>query len=165
MTEELNTYVIGLGEHKVIKNEAAILSCIGLGSCVALCAYDPVEKVGGVAHIVLPTCGNKDGKPRTAKYVDTGVPLLMEEMVSLGGVKSRLVVKATGGARMFSIPGANGRLNVGERNVEELKQALAREGISAKAMEVGGTRGRTLKFFIDTGKVIVKEVDGTSIEL
>jgi len=165
MTVNEESIVIGLGEMRVMKGQSAVLSCIGLGSCIALCAYDPVAKVGGIAHMVLPTSGNEDKKQISPKYVDTGVPLLFQEMSQQGAIKSRLVIKAAGGAQMLSIPGSNGRLNVGERNIAELKLALAREGRQASATDVGGTRGRTLKLFLGTGKVIVRTVDGISIEL
>jgi len=165
MTVNEESIVIGLGEMRVMKGQSAVLSCIGLGSCIALCAYDPVTKVGGIAHMVLPTSGNEDKKQISPKYVDTGVPLLFQEMSQQGAIKSRLVIKAAGGAQMLSIPGSNGRLNVGERNIAELKLALAREGRQASATDVGGTRGRTLKLFLGTGKVIVRTVDGISIEL
>ena len=165
MTANEESIVVGLGEMRVMKGQPAVLTCIGLGSCIALCAYDPVARVGGVAHMVLPISGSEDKKQISPKYVDTGVPLLFQEMRRQGAIKLRLVVKAAGGAQMLSIPGSNGRLNVGERNIAELKLSLAREGASASAIDVGGTRGRTLKLFLDTGKVIVRTVEGRSIEL
>jgi len=165
MTGNEKSFVVGLGEMRVMKGQPAVLACIGLGSCIALCAYDPVAKVGGVAHMVLPNSGNEGKKQTSPKYVDTGVPLLFREMSRQGAIKSRLVVKAAGGAQMLSIPGANGRLNVGERNIAELKPALAKENVSVLATDVGGTLGRTLKLFLGTGKVTVRTVDGISIEL
>jgi len=157
--------VVGLGEMRVMKGQSAVMSCVGLGSCIALCAYDPVAKLGGIVHMVLPTSGAGDKEQMSAKYVDTGVPLLFQEMSRQGAIKSRLVVRAAGGAQMLSIPGSNGRLNVGERNIAELKVALAKESISASVIDVGGTRGRTLKLFLGTGKLTVRTADGVSIEL
>ncbi len=165
MTANEESIVVGLGEMQVRKGTSAVLSCIGLGSCIALCAYDPVAKVGGVAHMVLPTGGTGDKKQVSPKYVDTGVSLLFQEMSKQGAVKSRLVIKTAGGAQMLSIPGANGRLNVGERNIAELELALAKEGVSAAATDVGGTRGRSVKLFLDTGRVMVRTVEGVTSEL
>lgn len=157
--------VVGLGEMHVIKKPSAILTCVGLGSCIALCAYDPVSKVGGIAHMVLPNSNDGGNKKKSPRYIDTGVPLLVQEMSKQGAAKSRLVFKAAGGAQMLSIPGLNGRLNIGERNVAELKPTLAKEGISVSAADMGGNSGRTIQLFLDTGKVIVKTVGGRSIEL
>lgn len=165
MTANGESIVVGLAEMQVMKNPSVILTCVGLGSCIALCAYDPVSKVGGIAHMVLPNSGDGGNKKISPKYVDTGIPLLLQEMSKQGAAKSRLVVKVTGGAQMLSIPGLNGRLNIGERNITELKTALAKEGISTSAADLGGSCGRTVQLFLDTGRVIVKIVGGKSIEL
>ena len=157
--------LIGMGEMVVTNDTSTVLTCVGLGSCVALCAYDPVSKIGGVAHLVLPIYGSDNGKEPSAKWVDTGVPLLLRKALEQGAVKSRLVIKMAGGARMLAIPGCNGRLDIGARNIAELKAAATREGITISAAEVGGNSGRTLHLFMDSGKVTVKAAGGTSKEL
>ncbi len=155
MTASEKSIVLDLGEMRVEKDESAVLTCLGIGSCLALCAYDPVSKVGGMTHMVLPA-SNGNIKEKSAKYVDTGVLLLFEEMRKRGAVKSRLDIKVAGGAQMFIIPGSASRLDVGKRNVEELELALAKEGVSVSAADLGGTVGRSVRLFLDSGKVTVK---------
>ena len=69
------TIVVGMGEMQVTNDPYAVLACLGLGSCICVCVYEPTSKLGGMAHIVLPKSDMKDGVP-TPKYADTGIPLL-----------------------------------------------------------------------------------------
>ena len=156
---------IGMGEMHITKEKSEVLSCVGLGSCIALCAYDPVTKVGGMVHMVLPDSRNGDGGSNSPKYVNAGIPLLLQEMARQGAKKSRLIVKIVGGARMFTIPGSGKLLDVGGRNIEMTNQILESEGVPASASDVGGNRGRTVQLFMDTGKVFVKAAGGDSVEL
>jgi chemotaxis protein CheD len=147
--------VVGLGEMAISKDPEAILTCLGLGSCIALCAYDPVNKVGGMVHIVLPqNSGTPDDSP--AKYADTAVPLLLQEMAKSSASKSRLIVKLVGGAQMSLAPGLKGVFNTGERNVEMVIAALNKEHIAVSASDIGGNKGRTVQLFPATGRLTVK---------
>lgn len=165
MTDHTESIVVGLGEMRVLKNQPAVLTCLGLGSCIALCAYDPLAKVAGMSHMVLPSVNDGVGRAASPKYVDTAVPILVQEMTKQGAVKSNMVVKIAGGAQVLRIQGVNGRLNVGERNLQATKVALAREGISIAAADVGGDAGRTMQFFAGSGKVFVRPVGGLGIQL
>ena len=79
---DTDTIVVGMAEMHVRRYPCGPLACLGLGSCIALCAYDPVHKVGGIVHIVLPSSEKKSGIVPT-KYADTAVPALLEEMVKM----------------------------------------------------------------------------------
>ena len=160
-----NAISVGMGELHVTREKNEVLSCVGLGSCIALCAYDPVSKIGGMVHMVLPNSRNGDAKYESPKYVNTGIPLLLQEMKRQGAVKSRLNVKIAGGARMFTIPGSGNLLDVGGRNIEMTQQVLAHEGIKVSASDMGGNKGRTIQLFIDTGKVFIKAAGSNSVEL
>jgi chemotaxis protein CheD len=158
--------IVGLAELSVTKEPSVVLTCVGLGSCIALCAYDPMFKVGAMAHMLLPTCRSKSdisGSP--SKYIDTGVPLLISRMIKQGALRNNLIVKIVGGARMLSIPGENNHLDIGQKNILEVKSTLARENIAICGADVGGGFGRTVQFFVDTGRIIVKAVNGRVIEL
>jgi chemotaxis protein CheD len=158
------SFVVGMGELKVSRISGGVLVCVGIGSCIAICAYDPLTRVGGMAHVVLPRCDGKDGK-NPAKYGNLAVPLLIEEMIRQGGAKSRLVVKLAGGAQMTTASGVKNVFNTGERNLAEVMAALEREGIPVVASETGGNKGRTVRFFLETGKVIVTSVGQEPREL
>jgi chemotaxis protein CheD len=150
----------------VTKDTSVILTCNGLGSCIAMCVYDPANKFGGMAHMLLPTCRSKnDGNAPPSKYIDTGAPLLISRMIKQGSLKENLIVKIAGGAKMLSIPGEGSHLDIGQKNIVEIKAALARENIPICGSDIGGGFGRTVQFFLENGKITVRAVSGRIIEL
>ena len=138
---------------KVTKDDSVVLTCLGLGSCVGMAAYDPVSKVAGMAHIVLPRSDGRSGLP--AKFADTAIPALVDEMCKLGALQSRLVFKIAGGAHMSVSPGAGNLFKTGERNVEATKELLAKHGLRLVASDTGGSHGRTLCLSVGDGRVTV----------
>lgn len=162
---KIDTLVIGMGERQVSRSPAVVLACIGIGSCIAVCAYDMVTKVGGMAHIVLPVWdGNEKSNP--GKFADTGIPLLFEEMIRNGGSKSRMVLKLAGGAQMSLAPGITNAFRTGERNLVEVMAALERlKAPRVVASETGGNRGRTVRMYLCSGRVTVKNAGGQEQEL
>lgn len=164
MTLTAQSVVIGMGEMQITKDDSTVLTCLGLGSCIALCAYDSKTKIAGMGHIVLPSGGESDGN--SVKYADTGIPMLINKMIEMGARKSNLVIKIAGGSQMLSVPGAsNAKMNIGERNAEEARNAISKLGLDLKADETGGKTGRTVQMMADTGKVIVKRVGGQPQEI
>jgi len=149
---------VAKNEHRVKMAEFAISSApdvlitIGLGSCVGIALYDKRSKIGGLLHIMLPT-NKKDLKP--AKYADTGIPHMIEEMEKKGAKKRRMVAKIAGGAQMFSMGGDNSGLKVGERNVIKVKDILKEKNIDIIGEDVGKNYGRTMKFYTEDGKVLI----------
>jgi chemotaxis protein CheD len=161
---EQKQFVVGMGEIVVTASPDAVLSCIGLGSCIAVCAYDRLAKVGGMAHVVLPQYNGLPGS-NYAKFADTAVPLLLEEMNKKGSVKSRLIVKIAGGAQMTVAPGLRDTFKTGERNLAQIMLVLQRKQIALAAADTGGNLGRTVRLYVDTGKVTVKTANGIAQEL
>ena len=135
-----------------ISSAPDVLITIGLGSCVGIALYDKRSKIGGLLHIMLPT-NKKDLKP--AKYADTGIPHMIEEMEKKGAKKRRMVAKIAGGAQMFSMGGDNSGLKVGERNVIKVKDILKEKNIDIIGEDVGKNYGRTMKFYTEDGKVLI----------
>jgi chemotaxis protein CheD len=158
--------VANLGEIKISRDPEVTISCLGVGSCIALCMYDPGTCVGGVAHIVLPFSTNgTQSKENATKYADVAIPELLKRMREQGAVRSRLIVKIAGGAQMFS-PGASAKgFDTGARNIEAVKKVLADEALRIDAEDIGGNRGRTVRLYIATGKVVVRIVGGITKEL
>ena len=145
---------VGLGEMKVLKNSDATLACLGLGSCVAVAAWDPVARVAGMAHVVLPSSQGR--RPDSGgKYADRAITKLIEEVSAQGAVKSRLVVKIAGGAQMALTKAINPIFKIGEQNVTAVLEAINREGLRVKAKETGGNRGRTLRMNTASGETQV----------
>ena len=139
---------VGMADLKVCK-EPDSLTTLGLGSCVGICLYDPVTKVSGMAHIMLPDSKQISRDKNPAKYADTGINLLISQMVALGANKSRLKAKIAGGAQMFAFNAAAESLGrVGDRNVEAVKANLAALRIPIIAEDTGLNYGRTIEFLL-----------------
>jgi chemotaxis protein CheD len=152
-----NLYPVQIGEMAVSANPAEVLVVYGLGSCVAICLYDPVARVGGMLHALLPGHGwSKNGHSEPARFVDQGVPLLIEALTALGAKPSRLTAKLCGGAQMVTVSDTKRALNIGEYNVLAAKHALRAASLRLAGKVVGGRQGRTVKLYIATGQVTVK---------
>lgn len=142
------TVTVGLGELAATAAPGRLVT-YGLGSCVGLCLYDPLRRVGGLAHIFLPWGeGEREGQP--ALYANKGVVRLVHAVAELGGDLRRLQAKMVGGARLFA---HSDTLNIGERNVEAVRAELQRLAIPMSGEEVGGSRGRSLLFDLSDGRI------------
>ena len=159
-----HTVVVGLGEVRVTSDPQAVLVCLGLGSCVGVCAYDPVAKVGGMAHIMLPSSTHHTGKGSN-KHADLGVPALMRKMIGSGASKSRLIVKIAGGSQMSLAPGMGSIFKIGENNIAAVKESLTGLGIILGSSDTGGNHGRTLRLHLDSGNIVSSSAGRESIEL
>ncbi len=134
-----------------------VISTIGLGSCVAIAIYDKQARIGGMAHVLLPSEGLSRDKDNRAKFPGTAVPLLIEEMRKLGA-RGPFTAKIAGGSSMFGALIPSGGINMGERNVLSSRQALAQAGIPLAGQDVGGDYGRSVYFHLDDGHVLVRSL-------
>lgn len=148
---------VGMADLKTAKSPDVLMTA-GLGSCIGVCVHDPLIKVGGMAHIMLPTANGAAGA-NIAKYADTAVEFLMEQMLGLGAVRSRLKAKIAGGAQMFTFAGKPPVLKIGDRNAEAVASELKRMGIPLLAQDVGGNFGRTIHFDVETGHLRVRTIN------
>lgn len=145
---------VGLGEMKVLKNTDSTLACLGLGSCVGVAAWDPVARVAGMAHVVLPSSQGR--RPDSgAKYADRAIPKLIQEVGAQGALKSRLVIKIAGGAQMALSSANDPIFKIGEQNVTAVLEAIDRESLRVEVKETGGNRGRTLRLNAASGETQV----------
>lgn len=154
-----NFRAISIGEMIVSNTPEDVLVAYGLGSCVAICLYDPVTKVGGMLHALLPHANNQaKGNDVPAKFVDSGLPLLLKSITYQKGKHNRLVVYVCGGAQLISAPNFSDMLKIGQRNIAAAQAALQNAGLTIKGQDVGGNAGRTVKLHIDTGHITVKSL-------
>ncbi|HDM36024.1 MAG TPA: chemotaxis protein CheD [Candidatus Syntrophoarchaeum butanivorans] len=156
---------VGIADLKVGES-GDILITVGLGSCVGVCCYDPVAKIGGLSHIMLPESSLAGSPPlKPTKYADTAIPMLVDQMEEKGGVRRRFEVKIAGGARMFRTLSDNGTINIGERNVKAVKEVLNALELKLVGEDTGKNYGRTVELHTDTGRVIVKTAGMGSYEI
>ena len=129
-----------------------VLSTYGLGSCVAVMLYDPVARVGGMDHFLLPKKpSNKEGD-NPAKFCDTGIALLIEKLLQMGAEKKRLEAKLVGGSNMF--PTLTNE-SIGDKNVKAAVGFLKEYAIKIVGTDTGGNWGRSVDFYLSNGKVVV----------
>jgi chemotaxis protein CheD len=130
-----------------------------VGSCVAICIHDMVNKCGGLAHIMLPNSSINTNKSMPYKYADTAVPSMIEAFRRRGRSSCCLTAKIAGGANMFPNLKSN-TLNIGMKNVEAVKKALAAKRVRLLAEDVMGTCGRRVIFNVANGSVQVQKGSG-----
>lgn len=153
----MQKYQVGMAELKVAPAPGKLIT-LGLGSCVAVCCYDPALKIAGMVHVMLPTHPRK-GDFNPAKFGDSAVALLVAEMERAGAYRPRLWVKIAGGARMFTFCSNDNAVNIGMRNVQAVLEACKQLGLKVVGQNVGGTMGRSIYMDIETGTVKVKTVN------
>ena len=135
-----------------------LITTVGLGSCVAIALYDSTARVGGLAHVLLPSETMSRDRSNPAKFPATVVPIVLAEMQRLGAISGRIRAKIAGGASMFANFSAAGGINIGERNVAAVRDVLAKRSIQIVAEDVGSDHGRSVYFYLADGRVEVRSV-------
>jgi chemotaxis protein CheD len=148
---------VGMADYKIGRDPASIIS-YGLGSCVGIALFDPITKIGGLAHIMLPDSTQARSTENLAKFADTAIPKMLEEMIHAGAVRSRVTAKIAGGAQMFTFANATDIMRVGERNTASVKIVLKKIGLLLLAEDTGGNYGRTVELKLNTGVYRVKTI-------
>lgn len=143
---------VGVAQVKTGKDPAVLRTI--LGSCVGICIYDRIKKIGGLAHILLPNDTSNGAIPE--KFADTAVPYLVQFLLKEGAKKEFMSAKIAGGASMFKFEANISLGQIGDRNVEEVKKALQKLQIPILEEDTGGNTGRVIDFFLEDGRVKVK---------
>ena len=135
-----------------------IITTLGLGSCVGIALYDSNTKIAGLAHVMLPSSQQARNNSNIAKFADTAVVKLVDDMISLGAVKKRIVAKLAGGAQMFSFNDASEMMRIGARNVAASKEILQVLRIPIVSEDTGGNYGRTIEINSGSGILFIKTI-------
>ena len=128
-----------------------------LGSCIAVCLFDQTKKIGGINHYMLPLW-NGEGLP-IPRFGNVAIKKLIEKMEMLGANRRALKAKVFGGSTIHET--ASGLLNVGLRNIDIAKDMLAEERIPIVGSDMGGSQGRRVLFYTDTGSVKMRYIKKT----
>jgi chemotaxis protein CheD len=146
--------VVGVGDCCVTSDPETVLITYALGSCVGLSIYDPVAHVGGLLHYMLPSAppGLAESRRSPWVYAESGIPMLLHEAYEHGAQKSRLRVRAAGGARIMD----DGVFNIGQRNCVALRKILWKAGIMLAAEDTGGKTARTMRIDVASGRVFLR---------
>jgi len=146
--------VVGVADLQTCHDPEGVLVTYALGSCIAVCVHDPVRKVGGMLHYMLPLsrASSEKAKSKPAMFADTGVPLLFKRMYALGCQKKDLVVKVAGGSTQRS---DKDMFQIGKRNFTILRKLFWKNGVMISGEDIGGLKSRTVRLFIGDGRVLV----------
>jgi chemotaxis protein CheD len=147
--------VVGIADLGASNNPAVTLATYSLGSCLGVAIHDPVARVGGLLHCMLPDSSVDAAKAarQPGMFVDTGLAALLHAAGELGADKERLVISVAGGAQILD---GGGLFNLGPRNYEALTRLLAGQGLRIQGEEVGGLANRSMRLSLATGEVRLK---------
>lgn len=152
--------IVRMGEMVVTDHPESMLTALGLGSCIGICLYDPYAKISGMAHVVLPKAvGRVETMP--AKSMEIAFPNLLKAMKDAGAQQYRLKLVLAGGAQLFTFNNASNHMDIGVRNISAAMDILNDLHIKPVITDVGGTVGRTVSIYTDTGIVTMRKAGGT----
>lgn len=153
--QQASRVVIGISEMQVSNRPEELLITYSLGSCIGVTIYDPVVRIAGMIHCMLPLSKIDPEKAKTqpCMFVDTGVPLLFNEVYRLGAEKKRTIVKIAGCSSLLD---EKGLFKIGERNYTVLRKILWKNNILIEREDIGGNISRTLSIEVATGRVIIR---------
>jgi chemotaxis protein CheD len=146
---------VGIADLVMTADPRATLVTYALGSCIGVTVFDPVARVGGMLHFMLPQSALSAEKARKSPcmFADAGVPLLFTRAYELGARKERLIVCAAGGAEILA---DEGHFKIGSRNRTMLRKLFWKNNVLIAAEDTGGTHSRTLTLRLEDGLVTVK---------
>lgn len=157
----MNNIVVGLGEIKISNQKDDILVAYGLGSCLGIAMYDPILKLAGMLHAVLPSCEPTVSQgDACSKYVCCGIDRMLELLLKQGAQRNRIIVRMAGGANMLATSTFSDIMNIGQRNIESARNKLDELHFKIAGEEVGGNIGRTVRFYVAEGRMAIRMMGG-----
>jgi len=157
-----NGLVIGVADMAIGSTTDQQLITYALGSCIGLTAYDPMARVGGLLHFMLPQPSSKGGQKdlKEFMYATTGIPRMLRRLVERGAVQNRLILSASGGAEILE--GA-ANMAIGKRNRTMMRKVLWKMNLQLAAEDTGGQAARTMSLDLNTGEVLVRSKGNRSV--
>ncbi len=156
--------VVGVSDMKVSNDSNSTLVTYSLGSCIGITIYDPVVKVGGILHFMLPESSLDRAKAEKNPYMfaDTGVPALFKTAYKLGAKKQRMKVTVAGGSQVLD---QKGFFNIGKRNCMAVRKMFWKNNVVIDHEDVGGNSNRTIKLDVKKGQIRMKVSGKGEIEI
>lgn len=155
LEKDKTVITVGIGGCRIAKDSCIIKTT--LGSCIGITLYDSSKRIGGLIHIMLPSSSKSNG--RLTKFADSGIPNLINCLISQhGALRSSMVAKIFGGARMFNV--FSKTLDIGSNNTAATVNVLKQQRIRIESGKTGGTKGSQITFDVSNGKVLYKVIGG-----
>ncbi len=160
----MSDLIVGISDIKVSSKAEDVIITYALGSCIGIVVFDPIAKVGGLLHYMLPESALDQNKAREnpAMFADTGIPLLFKSCYKLGAEKRRMVVKAAGGA---SILDDTNFFRIGQKNIMAMRKIFWKNNVMIDKEDTGLNFNRTIRLEMSTGRVFVRGSGGEMKEL
>jgi chemotaxis protein CheD len=160
----MSLIIVGVADCQVTNNKEAVLVTYALGSCIGVLVHDPIARIGGMLHYMLPASTIDPAKANANPFLfaDTGIPRLFQNCYRLGAEKRRLVVTVVGGAHVLDLQGT---FNIGKRNHLSLRKILWKAGVLIHTEDVGGNVSRTVRLEVGTGRVLLRKGEQPEQEL
>ena len=154
---------VGTSAMEVSNDPEAMIITHALGSCIAVLVHDPILKVAGMLHYMLPlsSISPQRAKENPLMFADTGIPILFRKMYEFGSKKQNLVVKAAGGGKLYD---DNGTFDIGRRNYTTMRKLFWQNGVLIAAEDVDGARSRTARLWVGSGRILIRS-QGEEYEL
>ncbi|NTV88865.1 MAG: chemotaxis protein CheD [Clostridiales bacterium] len=152
-----NVIKVGMADLRSSRHPC-IITTLGLGSCVGVALYDPKSRISGLAHVMLPSSVQARNNTNIAKFADTAIVKLLEDMLQMGANRSGIVAKLAGGAQMFAFNDTSEIMRIGLRNAAASKEMLNALRIPIIAEDCGGNYGRTIELLSESGRLVVKTI-------
>jgi chemotaxis protein CheD len=147
--------VVGVADLAVSKDSNKSIVTYALGSCIGVTVYDPVSKVGGMLHFMLPesTVSPEKAAANPAMFGDLGIPMLFQKVIGAGARRERLVVCAAGGAEVLA---DDGHFRIGHRNRTILRKIFWKQNLLLAADDTGGQHSRTMSLKLTDGSIQIR---------
>jgi chemotaxis protein CheD len=160
----MSDLIVGISDIKVSNNAGDVIITYALGSCIGIVVFDPIAKVGGMLHYMLPesTLDQNKARENPEMFADTGIPLLFKSCYKLGADKKRMIVKAAGGA---SILDDTNFFRIGQKNIMAMRKIFWKNNVMIDEEDTGLNYNRTVRLEISTGRVFVRSSGGEMKEL
>lgn len=155
---------VGIGDFKAAFPPYKIIT-IGLGSCVGIALYDKKNRIGGLAHIMLPDSTQFSNITNPDKFADLAIPRLVNQMKAMGAQMNTVYAKIAGGASMFNFSDKSLVMDIGGRNVQSVKDILFNLHINILGQDTGGNQGRTMLIDVELGKTYIRTINNKMIEI
>ena len=153
----METIKVGMADLQAARHPA-VLTTLGLGSCVGIALFDRTTGTIGLAHCMLPDSTQSKNATNIAKFVDSAIDALITEMIRLGANRNKITAKLAGGAQMFSFTQSSDLMRIGQRNVVSAKEKLNLLRIPIISEDTGGNYGRTIELDSSTGILLIKTI-------
>ena len=156
--------IVGVADMKVSNDPADDVITYSLGSCIGLVIYDPVVRVGGILHYMLPESAidKEKAAQKPFMFADTGIPRLFKTAYAMGAKKPRIKIFVAGGAEILD---QNGFFNIGKRNYLALKKMFFKNKVMIDKQEVGGNINRTIRIEIASGDIFLKTSGSKEVKI